>query len=261
MPSLSEYLQQPFEFEKELKRLFKKNEELIIFDVGACEGEDSIKFSNRFPNARIFTFEPLPKNIKRIKTNLAKYKINNAKLVDKALSNNNGKAIFHVSSGRPPKTEDKTWDYGNKSSSLLAPAKTTTIHRWLKFKDKIEVKTVRLDKFVATEGIKEIDFVYMDVQGAEMMVLNGAGEFISKIKAIWLEVESVELYRDQPLKKEIESFMKSNGFIKVKDTVNDIAGDQLYLRSDLIAKLPGGSNYFRLSVLKKKINTLVGLGK
>lgn len=229
---------------------------MIIFDIGACEGEDSIKFSSRFPCACIYTFEPLPKNIKRINGNLKKYKTKNIKVIKKALSDKNGSATFHVSSGKPPKASDD-WDYGNKSSSLLAPDKTKNVHKWLKFKEKINVKTERLDTFAESEGIQEIDFVYMDVQGAEMMVLNGAGKFITRIKAIWLEVESVELYSHQPLKKDIEAFMKSNGFIKVKDTVDDIAGDQLYLRRDLVAKLPGGSNYLRFSGLKNKINNLV----
>lgn len=264
MPSLPEYLQQPFEFEKELKQLFKQKEALVIFDVGACEGEDSIKFSKRFPNACIYTFEPLPKNIKRIKANFAKYEASNANLVDKALSNSDGKATFHVSSGKPSKAEGKTWDYGNKSSSLLAPAKTKTVHKWLKFKDKIEVKTERLDTFVEIEGIKEIDFLYMDVQGAEMMVLEGAGRFISRIKAIWLEVESVELYKNQPLKRDIEAFMKKHNFHKVKDTVNEVAGDQLYVNEDLYSKLIidkdsignvliGRAKRFKDKLIKKKI--------
>lgn len=233
MNKFDNYIKQPFEFESELNLLFNSDEELVIFDVGACEGEDSIKFSRRFPNSKIYTFEPLPKNCKIIQDNFFKYHIKNAKLTPCALSNKVGKALFHVSSGRPLNTNDKDWDYGNKSSSLLPPEKTKDVHEWLKFKRKITVKTEKLSTFVKKEGIKEIDFLYMDVQGAEMMVLEGAGKFIRQIKAIWLEVESIELYKNQPLKRDIEEYMKKHNFFKVKDTVDEVAGDQLYVNKEV----------------------------
>ncbi len=78
--------------------------------------------------------------------------------------------------------------------------------------------------------INNIDLAFIDVQGAELMVLKGAGDFIKNIEAIWMEVESIELYANQPLKNDVESFMKSHGFIKIIDTVDEVAGDQLYVK-------------------------------
>ncbi len=255
--TLNNYINSSFEFQKELELLFESSSKLVIFDIGACEGEDSVKFSRQFPNAKIYTFEPLPKNIKRIKENFKTYGVKNAKVYPLALSNKAGRATFHVSSGKPPDVHDKDWDYGNKSSSLLPPGLTKKVHGWLKFKDKISVKTERLDSFLIKEGIDEIDFVYMDVQGAEMMVLDGAGEFIKKIKAIWLEVESVELYKNQPLKNDVEVFMNGHGFIKIKDTVNKIAGDQLYVKKILANKLPGKRHYITITKAKRNLRAVL----
>lgn len=225
------YIKQPLPFEKEIDNIFKPDQPLIIFEIGSCEGEDSIRLKQKFPNAAIYTFEPLPGNIKKIKKNFKRYGLPGDKVFQIALGDSNGTAEFHVSSGHPedlPKTKD--WDYGNKSSSLLPPKMTLKTHKWLKFNKKIKVKTQRLDSFCAEHNINHIDFAFIDVQGAELMVLQGAGNFLKKVKAIWMEVEAVELYAGQPLKNDVETFMAEQGFRKVKDTVDNISGDQLYVR-------------------------------
>ena len=78
-------LNKPVPIERELKTLFRHNEPLIIFEIGACEGEDSIKYSRLFSNAKIYAFEPLPENIKLIQKNLLNYGITNVTFYNKAL--------------------------------------------------------------------------------------------------------------------------------------------------------------------------------
>lgn len=231
---ISEYVKEPLPFDKELNLYYKPGDELTIFEIGSCEGEDSVRLRRKYPNAKIYTFEPLPSNIEKIKSNFQKYSAKNINLFKLAMSDKDGKSIFYVSSGHPedrPKEDD--WDYGNKSSSLLRPKKTKEIHRWLKFKNKIKVKTKRLDSFCDEACIDKIDFIFIDVQGAELMVLKGAGDILKHVGMIWMEVESIELYSRQPLKDDVEAFMKTNGFKCIKSTVDEISGDQLYVNSRL----------------------------
>lgn len=63
----------------------------------------------------------------------------------------------------------------------------------------------------------------MDVQAAELMVLEGAGDFINSIKLIWLEFSNIDLYKDQPLAIDIYEFMKKNKFVLIK---NELVGMQ-----------------------------------
>ena len=42
------YLGQPVPIENELKLLFDESAPLTIFEIGACEGEDSIRYSRLF---------------------------------------------------------------------------------------------------------------------------------------------------------------------------------------------------------------------
>lgn len=242
-----EYLNRPLEINKELTSYFVVNDVKLILDIGACDGLDSIKYAKLFPKSEVFSFEPLLTNFELINRNIDRYQIQNIIPINLALSNIKGEATFYVSSGRPDEiSEEIDWDFGNKSSSLLEPNKTKEIHPWLRFQEKIVVQTETLENFLNEKNIKIVDFLHMDVQGAELMVLQGAGKFISKIKMIWLEVENIELYKNQPLASDVEHFLLKNGFSKIKDTVNHIAGDQLWVNYTYFPKKRITSSLYKL---------------
>lgn len=228
--SLANYINIPIAFEKELFRYFDKDNEIIIFDIGACEGEDSIKYANIFPFSKIYAFEALPSNVDKINANINRYGNNNISVISEALSNKVGSASFFVSSGKPEGYEDNNdWDFGNKSSSLLQPDKVKEHFQWLSFNTEIQVKTNTITNYCNVNGINSIDIIHMDVQGAELLVLEGAKGFLNNIKMIWLEVEAVSLYKNQPLKQDIEHFMKEHKFRKIFEKIDEISGDQLYV--------------------------------
>ena len=186
----------------------------------------------------------MPKNQKRILENIKKNNLENVSLFPIALSDENGSTKFYTSSGHPNEEQkDLDWDFGNKSSSLLAP-QLKNMPEWLKFNEVIEVQTMTLDFFVKDNKIDSIDFIHMDVQGAELKDLEGAKENIKRIKTIWLEVSNVELYKNQPLRNEIEVFMKNNHFQLIKSEFSGEFGDQFYVNK----------RYFKsFSFLKNKI--------
>lgn len=214
---------------KDLLKLFKKDDKLTILDIGGCEGEESIRYSRIFPFSTIYIFEPLPDNQDLIVQNLEKYKSENVILMPIAVSDEKGISQFHVSSGHPNHESNKLdWNFGNKSSSLLYPEKENN-QKWLLFDKQINVNTITLHSFFVENKIEEVDFVHMDVQGAELKVLMGAKEHMKNIKAIWLEVADIELYKGQPLRVDIENFMKASGFNLVKSAIEGQVGDQFYL--------------------------------
>ena len=71
------------------------------------------------------------------------------------------------------------------------------------------VQTRRLDDAVPDT---EIDFLKMDVQGAELDVLRGAPRLVSTALVVETEVEFVPLYTGQPLFADIDGHMRSSGF-------------------------------------------------
>ena len=73
-----------------------------------------------------------------------------------------------------------------------------------------EVTTKRLDDI---EEITACDFLKIDVQGAELDVLEGAVRTLARTAVVELEVEFVPLYEGQPLFAELDGFMRRNGFL------------------------------------------------
>ena len=230
---IKEYINTPVEIEKQLLSFFNRNQNITIFDIGACDGSDSIKYANLFPKSRILSFEPLPSNIDVFKEHLEEGKETNIEIVQVALSNQKGEAEFHVSSGCPDGRQDDNWDYGNKSSSLLMPESNNIkkYFNWLKFETKLNVKTTTIEEICREYRIDKIDFIHLDVQGAELMVLEGAGDLIENINIIWLEVEKICLYKGQPLMEQVSNFMSSKGFYKAYECSNEIDGDRLYVNN------------------------------
>ncbi len=233
--NLDDYISSPVPIRNELKQLFVQERPITVFDIGACEFEDSIRYSLLFPRSTVYAFEPLRVNFENGLSLLKKYGCKNVHPFNIALSNQDGSADFYVSSGSP-RQEETEWNFGNKSNSLLPPGQILQVHSWQKFKEKIIVTTKRLESFCNENKISAIDFIHMDVQGAELLVLEGAGNIIRNIKSIWLEVEKVPLYQGQALENDIDVFLVNNGFSTVKDTTGEIAGDKFYVNTKFFPK-------------------------
>lgn len=215
------------EIEEELKEIFGKEERILKFaDIGACDGLSTVIYSRMFPNARFYVFEPVPENYREMIDNFLEYSITGQILNgwQVALGRKNGKVIFYKSSGQVPGVEN--WDTGNKSGSLLRPRKHLQEHKWCEFKETFQVEVRSLDSFDL-----EIDFAHIDVQGAELEVLKGAERTLRRMKALWIEVANIDLYANQPLKRDIANHLKGRGFVCTKDTCgNRKYGDMLWVR-------------------------------
>lgn len=72
------------------------------------------------------------------------------------------------------------------------------------------VQTVRLDDVPEAAGT---DYLKLDVQGAELMVLQGAVRTLRDVLVLHTEVEFIPMYRDQPLFAEVDAFLRSQGFL------------------------------------------------
>ena len=91
------YLESPLEHKGWLLRFFSTKAKLIIFDIGACEGLDSIKYARLFPNSKVYAFEPLPNNFNQIPQNLEECKVENVEIYNLALSDKKGEESIYVS--------------------------------------------------------------------------------------------------------------------------------------------------------------------
>lgn len=186
------------------------HKELIIFDVGACDFNDSIRFRENFLYAEIYSFEPDITNLKNCPQKVYDYQIN---VVPVALSDVDDLVKFYssISFGG---NEHKA------SGSLLKPkTKPNTsegfFHDTLLFDlNGYDIQTVRIDTFCKLNDISNIDFLHMDVQGAEYKVLNGLGD----IRPVFIFAETCEFetYESNITLETFDSYMKDLGYEIVK---------------------------------------------
>ncbi|MDX2216782.1 MAG: FkbM family methyltransferase [Oculatellaceae cyanobacterium bins.114] len=77
----------------------------------------------------------------------------------------------------------------------------------------IEIETTTLDEFCQQEAIADIDFLQIDVQGADLLVLQGSQHLLERsVLAVQIEVEFSPLYSNQPLFSDVDTFLRSRDF-------------------------------------------------
>lgn len=76
-----------------------------------------------------------------------------------------------------------------------------------------ELETTTLNTFFQTNQLHDIDFLQVDVQGANLNVLEGGSQLLERsILGIQVEVEFSPLYINQPLFADIDRFLRQQGF-------------------------------------------------
>lgn len=124
----------------------------IFFDVGANIGAYSTLLSAMCPDARICAFEPSPDTAALLSLNLRVSNAINVTVETMALADIEGSSEF-VNHGDPST---------NRLTTKSEPGVT------------VRVSTTTLDSYAAAHGIDRIDFIKIDVEGAEPLVLRGA---------------------------------------------------------------------------------------
>ena len=75
------------------------------------------------------------------------------------------------------------------------------------------IDTIDLDTFIEETSTGCIDFIKIDVEGAELEIFKGGIKALKDITFIVSEVEFIQLHEDQPLFGEISKFLSQSGFM------------------------------------------------
>ena len=119
-----------------------------------------------------------------------------------------------------------------QSSSVLKFGTHLQEHPWVVYVDTVNLKSITIDTFFERNNIdaSKYNFWNFDIQGAELMALKGATQSIKYVKAIYLEVNEKELYKDCGLITEIDTFLLKYNFKRVLTNITRHGwGDALYI--------------------------------
>lgn len=146
----------------------------VVFDVGANTGQSALTFATQFPDAKIFSFEPIRSTFDR----LAEATRKNARI-----------SCFHLALGAT--TEDRQIAVRELSpNNSLHNLSDGDLSRYPTATRVETVHVQRLDQFVEKHRISHIDLLKIDTEGFDMEVLKGAGELLVQGRVSVLQVEA-----------------------------------------------------------------------
>lgn len=149
-------------------------EDSNILDVGANIGFYSLTLSNKLKTGKLYSFEAVPKTFEKLSYNI--------------VQSQKDKLIHALNLGAWDKREEVTFslpDSDNIGAFTAGEVQSQNHEKLIQTK----AQMIRLDDFVKEEGIDKVDFIKMDIEGAELKALMGAHEILSTYRpTILLEV-------------------------------------------------------------------------
>ena len=118
------------------------------------------------------------------------------------------------------------------ASSMFKPAMHQDLFPHAGITEIIKLRTKRFDTLVKEEGLKPwlYNILVLDVQGAELQVLKGMGEYLTNFPVVICEYTVVELYEDNPRLDDLDEFLSSD-YKRVHPTdTHLLVGDAMYVR-------------------------------
>jgi FkbM family methyltransferase len=228
-----------------------------IFEVGARPmGEEPFyRLLPLFPGSRIVAFEP-----------------DESLCETQNKSSPPGVTFYPVALGRAEEQRD-FYVTEHPMCSSLYPPNEVLLSRYnnmevAQLKEVSSVATISLDGFVSTHAIGAVDFIKIDIQGAELEVFQGGLSTLTNVLAIVSEAELIEHYIGQPLFGDICAFLSKQGLqfqkflsfggrtlrpIVVDDNPNTVSqqiwSDVLFIRNLFVSADLGDEKYLKIAVL------------
>jgi len=132
----------------------------VVLDVGGCWGDTALYFASLVgPEGRVFTFEFDPESLEILRANLA---------------------LNPELAGRIEVVEKALWDRTGETLEVVQAGRCTSVVEAGAHGNAIRVETITLDEFIEQRGLDRLDFVKMDVEGAECNVLRGASASLER---------------------------------------------------------------------------------
>jgi FkbM family methyltransferase len=171
-------------FNKQIYKFISLKPNPVIIDCGANIGLSVLYFKQLYPDSQITAFEPDPNIFAILQSNLLQFDFKNIRLIQHALWDEETEIQFYHDGSD-----------GGRIETTNTPGNLLT-----------QVKTDKLSKYID----KEVDFLKIDIEGAELKVINEIENKLHLIKHLFIEYHSFE-QENQNLDL-ILQILKKNGF-------------------------------------------------
>jgi len=206
-----------------------------VIHVGAHEGTEITAYQQMGAQKVLFV-EANPSVFERLQANIADYP--NVEAVNCAIGDRNGTIDLHVTSF-------------DQSSSILQLKRHQDIYPHITETHQITVLSKTLDTLLQEQELNPSDFniLNIDIQGAELLALQGATNWLKSVELINTEVNYEELYEGCALIDQLDEFLEGHGFQRAATTtpIHPSWGDAIYVKKSAItSSVLGMENMGRL---------------
>lgn len=157
-----DFIIEQYSLKRQGKTIVSANKGDVVLDVGGCWGDSALYFANKVgETGKVYSFEFIPDNIKLFNLNLSFNQGVKSRvyLVEKPVHNKSRVPVYFL-------------DFGPGSKVKFEPFPEQTG----------STTTISIDDFVKENNIEKVDFIKMDIEGAELYALEGAKETIRKFR-------------------------------------------------------------------------------
>lgn len=147
----------------------------IALDLGANQGIFCCAFAAAVGSTgRVIAVEPIPRQVERLRTNITINGFGQCEILQKAISNGTGVAKLSLAAG-------------DTSASILAEERGVSI----------AVETIGIDEIVRQCALEKVDFIKLDIEGAELLALAGASNTLRRFRpTLCLEAGNPEQFQE-----------------------------------------------------------------
>lgn len=200
---------------------------LVILDIGSLHCLESIEFSKKYKNAKIYAFEANKESYKVCLENTKN--IDRITVINKCVNDYDGECSFF------PINPDKTittWFDGNRGASSMFKANGAVDHIEKYIQDEVIMPCLRLETFCKENNITKIDAIWMDLQGAELLALKGLGDLLNTVSVIQTELEINPMYENQCLYSDVNTYLTDRNFKKISGNSSvQFGADFIYIKN------------------------------
>jgi FkbM family methyltransferase len=214
-----------------------------VLHIGANVGEEYHGYMQLGITKQIWV-EPNPEIFKKLVSNISSNQ--HAMAINVCAGDENKDVTLHEASNR------------GLSSSILQLGTHLLHDPTVHYTRDITVPMRRMDGCL--DDLEDINFLNMDVQGAELLALRGMGTLLGGMKYICVEVNNRCTYIGCALIGEIDAYLSKYGFHRVETRwINDSYGDAFYMKSiSLCIPHYSGPNYDRTRMLLQSFEAVIG---
>lgn len=202
----------------------------VVFDVGARHGRVTGRYTEMFPEAIVYAFEPEGDNFKNLLKRIPKF-LGSAKRVKPfryAILDYVGTTPFHVHGMSDVHSVFESTQYQPKSLKT------------------VEVPAISLDEFCSKHKIERVDVLKIDTEGAELRVLQGASRLLreNRVGMIYCEMSYYPHCKGMSEPWEVSAFLDSHGWGlhslwgKTNPGYRFLGGDAIFLKRERLSNLP-----------------------